>query len=164
MAALGAVGIRQSISPSLTMSISAQKLETFAPDVLFNLVEQFRNNPGSIRTSFYIFSKCKGGPLPAAASTGLNLCKHKAFRKRFCTITESMCPISLSFRAAKRIGRPKQLKFRSWFQAVKEKRPTAFRKRLSSRPTTISRAGRFIHEKIQQRRTQRNISRAVNFM
>src|SRR5713101_2601094 len=47
MAALGALGhTAEHLSIFDDVDLLRQKLETFAPDVLFNLVEQFKNNPG----------------------------------------------------------------------------------------------------------------------
>ena len=47
MAALGALGhTAEHLAIFDDVDLLRQKLETFAPDVLFNLVEQFRNNPG----------------------------------------------------------------------------------------------------------------------
>jgi D-alanine-D-alanine ligase len=47
MAALGALGhTAEHLAIFDDLDLVRQKLETFAPDVLFNLVEQFKNNPG----------------------------------------------------------------------------------------------------------------------
>jgi D-alanine-D-alanine ligase len=47
MAALGEVGhAAEHLAIYDDVDLVRQKLETFAPDILFNLVEQFRNNPG----------------------------------------------------------------------------------------------------------------------
>ena len=48
------------------LDVLRQKLEAFQPDVLFNLVEQFNNNPRSIRI-LSRSSRCRAFHLPAAA-------------------------------------------------------------------------------------------------
>ena len=57
-----------------------QKLETFAPDVIFNLVEQFKNNPG-FDQNIVSFFEMQGLPFTGCGSTGLTLCKHKGISK-----------------------------------------------------------------------------------
>ncbi len=104
MAALGAVGhTAEHLAIFDDVDLLRQKLETFAPDVLFNLVEQFRNNPG-FDQNIVSFFEMQGRPFTGCGSTGL---------KRFCTITESMCPISSSFRAASASGDRSSSSFRS---------------------------------------------------
>jgi D-alanine-D-alanine ligase len=58
-----------------------QKLETFAPDVLFNLVEQFRNK-SEFDQNIVSFFEMQGLPFTGCGSTGLTLCKHKGHLKK----------------------------------------------------------------------------------
>src|SRR6202795_4760506 len=58
-----------------------QKMETFQPDVLFNLVEQFKNNPGFDQNIVSLL-EMQGVPFTGCGSTGLTLCKHKGISKK----------------------------------------------------------------------------------
>ena len=67
MNALGALGhTPEHLAIYDDVDLLRQKLETFAPDVLFNLVEQFRNKSEFDHNLFH-FLKCKACRSPAAA-------------------------------------------------------------------------------------------------
>ena len=67
MAALGALGYSaEHLAIFDDVDLLRQKLETCAPDVLFNLVEQLETTPDSTRTLFR-FSKCRTCLSPDAA-------------------------------------------------------------------------------------------------
>jgi D-alanine-D-alanine ligase len=57
-----------------------QKLETFPADVLFNLVEQFKNNPGFDQNIVSLL-ELQDVPFTGCGATGLTLCKHKGISK-----------------------------------------------------------------------------------
>ena len=58
-----------------------QKMESFQPDILFNLVEQFKNNPGFDQNIVSLL-EMQGVPFTGCGSTGLTLCKHKGISKK----------------------------------------------------------------------------------
>ena len=96
-----------------------QKLETFAPDVLFNLVEQFRNNPG-FDLNIVSFFEMQGLPFTGCGSTGLTLCKHKGISKKILHYHHIHVPNFLVVPRGQRIARPRQLKFPILVKPVKE--------------------------------------------
>jgi D-alanine-D-alanine ligase len=96
-----------------------QKLETFAPDVLFNLVEQFKNNPG-LDQNIVSFFEMQGLPFTGCCSTGLTLCKHKGISKKILHYHGIHVPNFVVIPRGQRIGRPKQLKFPILVKPVKE--------------------------------------------
>jgi len=96
-----------------------QKLETFAPDVLFNLVEQFRNNPG-FDQNIVSFFEMQGLPFTGCGSTGLTLCKHKGISKKILHYHHIHVPNFLVVPRGQRIARPRQLKFPILVKPVKE--------------------------------------------
>jgi D-alanine-D-alanine ligase len=96
-----------------------QKLETFAPDVLFNLVEQFRNNPG-FDQNIVSFLEMQGLPFTGCGSTGLTLCKHKGISKKILHYHHIHVPNFVVVPRGQRIGRPTQLKFPVLVKPVKE--------------------------------------------
>ena len=63
------------------LDLVRQKVESFEPDVLFNLVEQFKNNPGFDQNIVSLL-EMQGVPFTGCGSTGLTLCKHKGISKK----------------------------------------------------------------------------------
>jgi D-alanine-D-alanine ligase len=96
-----------------------QKLETFAPDVLFNLVEQFKNNSG-FDQNIVSFLEMQELPFTGCGSTGLTLCKHKGISKKILHYHGIHVPNFVVVPRGQRIGRPKQLKFPILVKPVKE--------------------------------------------
>ena len=120
MAALGALGHEaEHLAIFDDVDLLRQKLETFAPDVLFNLVEQFRNNPG-FDQNIVSFFEMQGLPFTGCGSTGLTLCKHKGISKKVLHYHGIHVPNFVVVPRGQRIGRPKQLKFPILVKPVKE--------------------------------------------
>ena len=120
MAALGALGhTAEHLAIFDDVDLLRQKLETFAPDVLFNLVEQFKNNPG-FDQNIVSFFEMQGLPFTGCGSTGLTLCKHKGISKKILHYHGIHVPNFVVIPRGQRIGRPKQLKFPILVKPVKE--------------------------------------------
>ena len=96
-----------------------QKTETFAPDVLFNLVEQFNNNP-AFDQNIVSFFEMQGLPFTGCGSTGMTLCKHKGTSKKILHYHRIHVPNFVVIPRGQRIARPKQLKFPVLIKPVKE--------------------------------------------
>jgi D-alanine-D-alanine ligase len=96
-----------------------QKLETFAPDILFNLVEQFKNNPG-FDQNIVSFFEMQSLPFTGCGSTGLTLCKHKGISKKILHYHGIHVPNFVVVPRGQRPARPKQLKFPILVKPVKE--------------------------------------------
>jgi D-alanine-D-alanine ligase len=120
MAALGTLGYTaEHLAIFDDVDLLRQKLETFAPDVLFNLVEQFKNNPG-FDQNIVSFFEMQGLPFTGCGSTGLTLCKHKGISKKILHYHGIHVPNFVVIPRGQRIGRPKQLKFPVLVKPVKE--------------------------------------------
>jgi D-alanine-D-alanine ligase len=120
MAALGTLGhTAEHLAMFDDVDLLRQKLETFAPDVLFNLVEQFKNNPG-FDQNIVSFFEMQGLPFTGCGSTGLTLCKHKGISKKILHYHGIHVPNFVVIPRGQRIGRPKQLKFPILVKPVKE--------------------------------------------
>src|SRR4026208_928886 len=120
MAALGAVGhSAEHLAIYDDVDLVRQKLETFAPDILFNLVEQFRNNPG-FDQNIVSFFEMQGLAFTGCGSTGLTLCKHKGISKKILHYHGIHVPHFVVIPRGQRIARPKQLKFPILVKPVKE--------------------------------------------
>ena len=96
-----------------------QKLETFAPDVLFNLVEQFRNK-SEFDQNIVSFFEMQGLPFTGCGSTGLTLCKHKGISKKILHYHGIHVPNFVVIPRGQRIARLKQPKLPLLVKPVKE--------------------------------------------
>jgi D-alanine-D-alanine ligase len=96
-----------------------QKLQTFAPDVLFNLVEQFNNNPG-FDQNIVSFFEMQGLPFTGCGATGLTLCKHKGISKKILGYHRIRVPNFAVIQRGRRVARRTQLKFPILVKPVKE--------------------------------------------
>ena len=120
MAALGTLGhTAEHLAIYDDVDLVRQKLETFAPDILFNLVEQFRNNPG-FDQNIVSFFEMQGLPFTGCGSTGLTLCKHKGISKKILHYHGIHVPHFVVIPRGQRIARPKQLRFPILVKPVKE--------------------------------------------
>jgi D-alanine-D-alanine ligase len=120
MAALGTLGHNaEHLAIYDDVDLVRQKLETFAPDILFNLVEQFRNNPG-FDQNIVSFFEMQGLPFTGCGSTGLTLCKHKGISKKILHYHGIHVPHFIVIPRGQRIARPKQLRFPILVKPVKE--------------------------------------------
>lgn len=96
-----------------------RKLETFAPDLLFNLVEQFKNRP-EFDQNIVSFFEMQGLPFTGCGSTGLTLCKHKGIAKKILHYHGIHVPDFVVIPRGQRIGRLKQPRFPLVVKPVKE--------------------------------------------
>ena len=120
MAALGALGYTaEHLAIFDDLDLLRQKLENFAPDVLFNLVEQFKNNPG-FDQNIVSFLEMQSLPFTGCGSTGLILCKHKGISKKILGYHRIHVPNFVVIPRGQRIARPKQLKFPIVVKPVKD--------------------------------------------
>jgi D-alanine-D-alanine ligase len=120
MAALGALGYTaEHLAIFDDLDLVRQKLENFAPDVLFNLVEQFKNNPGFDQNIVSLL-EMQGVPFTGCGATGLTLCKHKGISKKILSYHRIHVPNFVVISRGQRIARPKQLKFPILVKPVKE--------------------------------------------
>jgi D-alanine-D-alanine ligase len=120
MAALGTLGYTaEHLAIFDDLDLVRQKLENFAPDVLFNLVEQFKNNPGFDQNIVSLL-EMQGVPFTGCGATGLTLCKHKGISKKILSYHRIHVPNFIVISRGQRIARPKQLKFPILVKPVKE--------------------------------------------
>jgi D-alanine-D-alanine ligase len=120
MAALGSLGhTTEHLVIFDDLDLLRQKLETFAPDVLFNLAEEFKNNPGFDQNIVSLL-EMQGVPFTGCGSTGLTLCKHKGISKKILAYHHIQVPNFVVIPRGQRIGRPRQLKFPILVKPVKD--------------------------------------------
>src|SRR5882762_6339085 len=120
MAALGALGYTaEHLAIFDDLDLLRQKLENFAPNVLFNLVEEFKSNPGFDQNIVSLL-EMQGVPFTGCGATGLVLCKHKGISKKILSYHRIHVPNFIVISRGQRIARPKQLKFPILVKPVKE--------------------------------------------
>jgi D-alanine-D-alanine ligase len=120
MAALGALGYTaEHLAIFDDLDLLRQKLENFAPDVLFNLVEEFKSNPGFDQNIVSLL-EMQGVPFTGCGATGLVLCKHKGISKKILSYHRIHVPNFVVIARGQRVARPKQLKFPILVKPVKE--------------------------------------------
>jgi len=120
MTALGQLGhMAEHLAIYDDVDLVRQKLETFAPDVLFNLVEQFKNKP-EFDQNIVSFFEMQSLPFTGCGSTGLTLCKHKGISKKILHYHRIHVPNFVVIPRGQRAARPKQLKFPILVKPVKE--------------------------------------------
>ena len=101
------------------LDLLRQKLESFAPDLIFNLADQFKNNRAFDQNIVSIL-EMQGLPFTGCGSTGLTLCKHKAISKKILSYHRIHTAAFTTIARGKRIARPRQLKFPILIKPLKE--------------------------------------------
>ena len=139
LTALGALGYTtEHLAIFDDLDLLRQKLETFAPDVIFNLADQFKNNRG-FDQNIVSFLEMQGVPFTGCGATGLVLCKHKGISKKILSYHRIHVPNFVVIPRGQRIARPRQLKFPILVKAGERRGVLRHsRRRPSSRPTSSS--------------------------
>jgi D-alanine-D-alanine ligase len=101
------------------LNLLRQKLESFHPDVIFNLADQFKNNR-AFDQNIVSFLEMQGIPFTGCGSTGLTLCKHKGISKKILSYHRIHVPNFVTIARGKRIARPPRLKFPILVKPLKE--------------------------------------------
>jgi D-alanine-D-alanine ligase len=92
------------------LEVLQQKRQSFEPDVIFNLADQFKNNR-TFDQNIVSLLAMQGVPFTGCGSTGLTLCKHKGISKKILSYHRIHVPQFVTIARGKRIARPKRLKF-----------------------------------------------------
>ena len=92
------------------LDLLRQKLETFAPDVLFNLADEFKNNRGFDQNIVSLL-EMQGVPFTGCGATGLTLCKHKGISKKILGYHHIHVPNFVVIPRGQRIARLKRPTF-----------------------------------------------------
>ncbi len=101
------------------LGLLRQKLDSFQPDVIFNLADQFKNNR-AFDQNIASFLELHGVPFTGCGSTGLTLCKHKAISKKILGYHRIHVPEFTVIARGKRASRPARLKFPILVKPLKE--------------------------------------------
>ncbi len=96
-----------------------QKLQSFQPDLIFNLADQFKNNR-AFDQNIVSFLELHDVPFTGCGSTGLTLCKHKGISKKILSYHRIRVPDFTIVHRGQRIARPKRLAFPILVKPLKE--------------------------------------------
>jgi D-alanine-D-alanine ligase len=96
-----------------------QKVQTFQPDVIFNLADQFKNNRSFDQNIVSVLAM-QSVPFTGCGSTGLTLCKHKGISKKILGYHRIHVPGFVVIPRGRRVGRPRRLKFPILVKPLKE--------------------------------------------
>lgn len=101
------------------LDLLQQKVQSFEPDLIFNLADQFKNNR-AFDQNIVSFLEMQGLPFTGCSSTGLTLCKHKGISKKILGYHRIHVPEFVTIARGKRIARPPRLKFPVLVKPLKE--------------------------------------------
>jgi len=101
------------------LDLLRQKLQSFGPDLIFNLADQFKNNR-AFDQNIVSFLEMQGLPFTGCGPTGLTLCKHKGISKKVLSYHRIHTPDFVTIARGKRIARPRRLKFPILVKPLKE--------------------------------------------
>jgi D-alanine-D-alanine ligase len=120
LAALGKLGhTTEHLAIFDDLDLVRQKPQSFEPDVIFNLADQFKNNR-AFDQNIVSFLEMHGLPFTGCGSTGLTLCKHKGISKKILGYHRIRVPDFVTIARGKRVARPKRLKFPILVKPLKE--------------------------------------------
>jgi D-alanine-D-alanine ligase len=101
------------------LDLLRQKLDSYQPDLVFNLADQFRNNR-ALDQNIVSFLELRGVRVHGCGSTGLTLCKNKAISKKILGYHRIRYRSSWSSRAGRKRDGPARLAFPLFVKPVKE--------------------------------------------
>ena len=101
------------------LDLLRRKLDSFQPDLIFNLADQFKNNR-AFDQNIVSFLELHGVPFTGCGSTGLTLCKHKAISKKILGYHRIHVPEFTVIARGKRASRPARLRFPILVKPLKE--------------------------------------------
>jgi D-alanine-D-alanine ligase len=127
-----------------------KKVEQWAPNVIFNLADQFKNNR-AFDQNIASFLELQGIPFTGCGSTGLMLCKHKGISKKILSYHRIRVPDFTIIPRARRVARPKRLKFPILVKPLKEEASLGIAQAsLVEHDDDFRERVAFIHEKFDQ--------------
>src|SRR5256885_10026081 len=120
LAALGTLGHpTEHLAIFDNLDLLRQKMESFAPDVIFNLADQFKNNRGFDQDIASLL-EVQGVPFNGCGEAGLVICKHKGTSKKILGYHHIHVPNFVVIPRGQRIARLKRPKFPLLVKPVKE--------------------------------------------
>lgn len=127
-----------------------QKLESFHPDLVFNLADRFKNNR-AFDQNIVSFLELQGVRFTGCGATNLTLCKHKGISKKILSYHRIRVPDFVVIPRRKRFARPKRLAFPILVKPLKEEASLGISQAsLVEADEEFRERVTFIHEKFDQ--------------
>jgi D-alanine-D-alanine ligase len=127
-----------------------QKLATFQPDIIFNLVERFKE-VSAFDQNIVSFLEIQDVPFTGCGSLGLTLSKHKGISKQILSYHNIRVPEFAVLPRGKRITRPRRLGFPVFVKPAKEEASIGIAQAsFVESDEDFNQRVAFIHEKFQQ--------------
>jgi D-alanine-D-alanine ligase len=127
-----------------------RKIESFQPSVIFNLVEEFKDNV-AFEQHVTALLELFGVPFTGCGSTGITLCKHKGISKKILGYHRIRVPEFAVLEKGKRIHRPRRLKFPIFVKPLKTEASHGIAQAsLVETEDQFKQRVAFIHEKFEQ--------------
>lgn len=127
-----------------------QKLQSYQPDVVFNLVEQFKNNT-AFEQNITSFLELQGVPFTGCGSTGMVLCKNKGISKKILSYHRIRVPEFTVLPPGRPIIRPRWLSFPIFIKPLREESSTGIAQAsFVENDDQFKQRVAFIHEKFNQ--------------
>lgn len=127
-----------------------RKLEQFPADVIFNLVEEFRNNR-SFDQNIASYLELAGIPFTGCGPTGLTLCRHKGISKKILGYHRIRVPQFAVLPKGGRVTRPRDLPFPILVKPLKEEASTGIAQAsFVENDADFTERVTYVHEKLQQ--------------
>lgn len=101
------------------LDLLRQKLQSYEPELIFNLADQFKNNR-AFDQNIVSYLELHGVPFTGCGSTGLTLCKQKGISKKILGYHRIRVPEFTVIPRGKRKARPKRLRFPILVKPLKE--------------------------------------------
>lgn len=127
-----------------------QKLATFEPDVIFNMVEQF-GNLSSAEHKITSFLELQGIPFTGCSAVGITLCKNKSIAKKILSYHRVRVPNFVVLPVGRKIKRPRQLEFPILIKPLKEEASYGISQAsFVESDADFTERVKFIHDKFEQ--------------
>ena len=128
----------------------SRKVEAVKPDIVFNLVEQFKNNT-AFEQNVTSFLEMEGIPFTGCGSTGMTLCKHKGISKKILGYHRIRVPEFTILPRGRPVVRPKRLSFPIFVKPLQEEASTGIAQAsFVETDEQLKQRVQFIHERFNQ--------------
>lgn len=127
-----------------------QKLQSFRPDVVFNLVEEFKRK-SAFEQNITSFLELQGVPFTGCGSTGMTLCKNKSIAKKVLGYHRIRVPEFVVLAPGRPIVRPRRLRFPIFVKPLKTESSTGIAQAsFVENDEQFKQRVAFIHDKFNQ--------------
>lgn len=127
-----------------------RKVEAVKPDIVFNLVEEFKNNT-AFEQNVTSFLEMQGIAFTGCGSTGMTLCKHKGISKKILGYHRIRVPEFSIFPRGRAVKRPKRLAFPIFVKPLQEEASNGIAQAsFVETDEQLKQRVQFIHERFNQ--------------